>query len=88
MKGENMEQSVRYFGLGSIMEKKLHSVNVHYASDLQRMGSKEAVSLLKEKYPNTRVDTLYRIEAALRGVDMKQLDDACKADLREYFRQL
>ena len=80
--------AVTTLGLGKTMEKKLHSVGIHSAEELADIGSKEAVFRLKAQYPNTCVVILYYLEAAIRGVDMKQLDDACKADLKTYFKQL
>lgn len=80
--------AVTSFGLGRTMEKKLHSVGIHSAEELAEIGSKQAVSRLKEKYPNTCVVILYHLEAALQGVEMKQLDAACKLDLQAYFKQL
>lgn len=75
-------------GLGKTMERKLHSVGIHSAEELKDTGSKQAVFKLKARYPNTCVVILYYLEAAIRGVEMKRLDDACKADLKAYFKQL
>lgn len=80
--------AVTALGLGKTMEKKLHSVGIHSAEELTNIGSKEAVFRIKAQYPNTCVVILYYLEAAIRGVEMKQLDDACKADLKTYFKQL
>lgn len=80
--------AVTSLGLGRTMEKKLHSVGIHSAEELTEIGSKQAVFRLKERYPGTCVVILYHLEASIRGVGIKQLDDACKAELKEYFRQL
>jgi len=80
--------AVTTLGLGKTMEKKLHSVGIHSAEDLRNIGSKQAVFRLKEQYPNTCVVILYHLEAALRGVEMKKLDDACKSELKAYFNQI
>lgn len=80
--------AVTTLGLGKTMEKKLHSVGIHSAEELMEIGSKQAVFRLKEKYPNTCIVILYHLEAAIRGVEMKQLEDTCKADLKAYFMQL
>lgn len=80
--------SVTALGLGKTMEKKLHSVGIHSAEELKKAGSKQAVSLLKEQYPNTCVVIAYHLEAAIRGTEIKQLDEACKADLKAYFKQM
>lgn len=80
--------SVTSLGLGKTMEKKLHSVGIHSAEELMKIGSKQAVFRLKELYPNTCVVILYYLEAAIRGIDIKQLDDTSKAELKAYFKQL
>ncbi len=80
--------SVTILGLGKTMEKKLHSVGIHSAEELTKIGSKQAVSLLKEQYPGTCVVILYHLEAAIRGCEIKQLEDNCKADLKAYFMSL
>jgi DNA transformation protein len=74
--------------LGKTMEKKLHSVGIHSAEELIEIGSKEAVFRLKEQYPNTCVVILYHLEAAIRGVEMKELEGPCKEELKAYFKQL
>ena len=80
--------SVTSLGLGRTMEKKLHSVGIHSAEELTEIGSRQAVFRLKERYPGTCVVILYHLEASIRGVEIKQLDAACKAELKEYFGQL
>lgn len=80
--------SVTSLGLGKTMEKKLHSVGIHSAEELMKIGSKQAVFRLKELYPNTCVVILYYLEAAIRGIEIKQLDDTSKAELKTYFKQL
>lgn len=52
------------------------------------IGSKQAVIRLKAKYSNTCVVILFHLVAAIRGVEMKQLEDTCKAELKVYFKQL
>ncbi len=39
-------------------------------------------------YPGICVVILYHLEAAIRGCEIKQLEDDCKADLKAYFKQL
>lgn len=78
--------SVTSLGLGKTMERKLHSVGIHSAEELSDLGSKQAVFRLKAQYPNTCVVILYYLEAAIRGVDMKELDETCKSELKAYFK--
>lgn len=80
--------AVTSLGLGKTMEKKLHSIGIHSAEELVNAGSKEAVLRLKAQYPNTCVVILYHLEAAIRGVEIRQLDAACKAELKSWFKQL
>lgn len=80
--------AVTSLGLGKTMEKKLHSVGIHSAEELTKVGSKQAVFWLKELYPNTCVVFLYHLEAAMRRIKMKQLGDTSKAELKAYFKQL
>lgn len=80
--------AVTTLGLGKTMEKKLHSVGIHSAEELKEIGSKQAVFRLKEKYPGTCVVILYHLEAAIQGVEIKQLEDTCKAELKAYFKSM
>lgn len=80
--------SLAELGLGKTMEKKLHSVGIHCAEELATLGSKQACARLKMLYPGTCVVILYYLEAALRGIGIKQLDPDVKAELKTYFRQL
>ena len=74
-------------GFGKTMEKKLHTVGIHSAEDLREIGSKQVAIRLKELYPNTCVVIRYYLEAAIQGVEIKQLSEACKADLKAYFNK-
>ena len=80
--------AVTSLGLGKTMEKKLHSVGIHSAEELIKIGSKQAVFRLKELYPNTCIVILYHLEAAIRGIEIKQLDDTSKTELKAYFKSL
>ena len=75
-------------GLGKTMERKLCSVGIRSAEELKRIGSKQAVARLKTQYPNTCVVILYYLEAAIQGIEIKQLNDDCKSDLKAYFKQI
>lgn len=75
-------------GFGKTMEKKLHSVGIHSAEELIEVGSKEAAFRLKAEYPSTCVVILYHLEASIRGVEIKELDDECKAELKAFFSEL
>lgn len=64
------------------------SGGIHSAEELTKTGSKQAVFRLKSQYPNTCVVILYHLEAAIRSIEIKQLDSECKADLKAWFHQL
>lgn len=36
----------------------------------------------------TCVVMLYHLKAAIRGIEMKQLEDTCKAELKTYFKNM
>lgn len=80
--------AVTTLGLGRTMEKKLHAVGIHSAEELKRIGSEQATARLKALYPNTCVVILYHLEAAIQGVEIKQLDARRKEELKAYFRQI
>lgn len=80
--------ALKTLGFGKTMEKKLHSVGIHSAEELTELGSKQAAFRLKAQYPGTCVVILYYLEAAIRGIEIKQLDEACKSELKAYFNQL
>ena len=74
--------------LGKTMEKKLKSVGIYSAESLREIGSREAVFRLKARYPSTCVVILYHLEAALQGVEIKELAPSRKAELKEFFNQI
>jgi DNA transformation protein len=80
--------AITTLNLGKTMEKKLHSVGITSAEELIRGGSKDAVRRLKGQYPSTCVVILYHLQAAIDGVEIKQLPPETKADLKEFFSRL
>ena len=74
--------------LGKTMEKKLKSVGICSAEALREAGSKEAAFRLKARYPSTCVVILYHLEAALRGVRIKELDSSSKTELKAFFNRM
>lgn len=75
-------------GFGKTMVRKLQSVGIHSAEELVALGSKETIFRLKARYPETCVVILYYLEAAIRSLEIKQLDASSKAELKAYFTQL
>ncbi|MCI5957262.1 MAG: TfoX/Sxy family protein [Clostridiales bacterium] len=80
--------SVASLGLGQTMEQKLHSVGIHSAEELIELGSRQAVFRLKERYPNTCVVILYYLEAAIRGVEIKQLSGPMQGGIESLFHSI
>lgn len=77
--------SVTEIGLGRTMERKLRTVGISSAEELRSLGSRAAVMRLKAAYPGTCVVILYHLEAALHGVEIKQLSADVKRELKEWF---
>ena len=75
-------------GFGKTMEKSYTRWAFIGRRMLLEIGSKQAAIRLKEQYSNTCVVILYYLEAAIQGVEIKQLSKACKADLKAYFNKL
>lgn len=70
--------------LGREMERKLVSVGIGSAGELRALGSKEAFSQLKMRYPNVCLVHLYVLEGAIRDVDYNRLPEDTKQDLKEF----
>lgn len=77
--------SLRMLGLGSSMERKLREVDINSAEELIEVGSREVVLRLKTLYPNTCIVILYYLEAAIQGINIKQLDAVHKRELKRWF---
>lgn len=79
---------LKTLGLGKTMERKLHTVGIHTAEELKETGSREAVFRLKARYPGTCVVILYHLEAAIRGVPIRELAPEKKKELKSWFNTL
>ena len=66
--------TITFLNLGKTMVTKLKSVGIDSAEELITLGSREAVTRLKMKYPSTCVVILYHLEAAIQAVDIKELN--------------
>ena len=74
--------------LGKTMEKKLNSVGIRSAEELAALGSREAGARLKREYPSTCVVIFYHLQAAIEGVEIKDLSSETKEDLKRFFKSL
>lgn len=73
--------------IGREMEKKLKSVGISTAEQLKEVGSKDAFSRLKSKYPNLCLVFLYTIQGAIDNVQYNQLSEETKKELKEFMKQ-
>lgn len=72
--------------IGTVLAKRLRSVEIPDAESLQRLGATRAFSRIAAEYGPKRPPlcyNLYSLEAALRGHDWRLLDEATKRSLRE-----
>ena len=73
--------------IGKELEKKLKSVDISTAEELKEIGSKEAFSKLKRKYPNDKAMSLvhlYALEGAVTDIEFNQLSESVKKSLKHH----
>jgi DNA transformation protein len=69
--------------LGPVMESRLEAVGVTTAEQLARMGVVEAYRRLKAAHgPAITVSALYAMDAAIQGLDLKDLSPDRREELR------
>ena len=71
--------------IGEMMDEKLKSVGISTAEQLKEIGSKEAFTRLKKKYPNDKAMSLvhlYVLEGAITDTEYNQLPENVKASLK------
>ena len=73
--------------LGPTSAAWLREVGVHTRSDLERLGPVVAYRLVKQKQPNTSLNLLWAMAAALSDEDIGDLSEEQKANLRATIRQ-
>ena len=61
--------------IGKEMERKLKSVDISTAEDLQKVGSMEAFIKLRLRYSNVCLVHLYCLEGALTGLEYNHLPE-------------
>jgi len=77
--------------IGKELEKKLKSVGISTAEELKTIGSKEAFSKLKKKYPNGKAMSLvhlYALEGAVTDTNFNQLPENVKEGLKHHSDEL
>lgn len=70
--------------LGPVMENRLAEVDITTAEQLARVGVVEAYARLKFAFGAAiTLNALYAMEAAIEGLDWRELPDERKRELRE-----
>ncbi|HJR79802.1 MAG TPA: TfoX/Sxy family DNA transformation protein [Anaerolineales bacterium] len=65
----------------------LAEVGIYTIKDLRDTGSITTYKILKEKYPKkVSLNLLWGLEAAIRGVDWRELTEADKKELKKKLR--
>ena len=70
--------------IGKEMERKLKSVDISTAEDLQKVGSREAFIKLRLRYSNVCLVHLYCLEGALTGLEYNHLPEDVKQRLKAF----
>lgn len=75
--------------LGPVMENRLAEVDITTAEQLARIGVVEAYARLKFAFGAAiTLNALYAMEAAIEGLDWRELPEERKRELREAATQL
>ena len=70
--------------IGKEMERKLKSVDISTAEELQSVGSMEAFVKLRLRYSNVCLVHLYCLEGAISGIDYNRLPEDVKQRLKAF----
>lgn len=68
--------------LGTKTEKWLNEIGIYGRKDLERFGSVEIYRILKNRGYPASLNLVYAIEAALMGIDWRELPPKLKAELK------
>ena len=79
-----MAELTSLMNIGKVIEKRLKSVDISTAEELKKVGSKEAFTRIKLRYPNICLVHLYSLEGAILGVKYHQLPEDTKQSLKDY----
>lgn len=70
--------------IGTEMAGKLKSIGIDCAERLVEVGSKEAFSKVKAKYPQVCLVHLYALEGAIQNIEFNRLSKKTKSDLKVF----
>ena len=79
-----MSELSSMINIGKEMEKKLKSIGIGSAEELEQTGSKEAFFRLKMHYPNVCLVHLYTLQGAIERIEYNRLTDEVKNDLKNF----
>lgn len=81
---KSMTELTSMMNIGKEMAKKLESVGIVSAEELNSSGAEQAFLKLRERYPNICLVHLYALEGAIRGVEFNSLPEDRKKSLKEF----
>lgn len=70
--------------IGGEIARKITSIGIESAEQLCDVGSKQAFLRLKIAYPQVCLVHLYAIQAAIDGVEINQLPEFVKSELKAF----
>lgn len=73
--------------IGKELEAKLISVGIANLEQLKQNGSKGAIILLINKYPDTCINVLYAMEGAIHGIRWHGLSIEKRKDLMDFYQK-
>ena len=73
--------------IGKEIERKLKTIGINTAEELKEIGSKNAWSRLKLKYPEICLVHLYTLEGAISDIEYNQLLEETKRELKAFTDQ-
>ena len=80
----NMAELTSLRNIGKELEKKLKSVDISTAEELQAIGSEEAFLRLKLHYPNVCLVHLQTLEGAVSDTEYNRLSEDVKKRLKSF----
>lgn len=70
--------------IGRELSKKLSTAGITSSEMLREAGAKEAFVKIKKLYPNVCLVHLHCLQAALDNVELKELTEQAKKELKEF----
>lgn len=82
-----MAKLTSMMNIGREMERKLTSVGIDSAEALMLLGSRDAFSRLKARYPQVCLVHLYALEGAIQHVEFNCLSADAKCALKAFYSE-